>query len=57
MSELEKFDDIDPVATCLGIIGMCSWTYQWFSPDGCLTPAQLAAEFSKTVLQGIERRS
>jgi AcrR family transcriptional regulator len=46
--------DIDPIATCLGIIGMCSWTYQWFSPEGRLTPKELAAEFSKMVLKGIE---
>jgi len=46
--------DLDPRTTCLGIIGMCAWTYQWFSPDGRLRGAEIAADFAKMILQGVE---
>jgi TetR/AcrR family transcriptional regulator, cholesterol catabolism regulator len=47
--------DLDARATSLGIIGMCAWTYQWFSSRGRLSGAELADEFAKLVLQGIEK--
>jgi AcrR family transcriptional regulator len=46
--------DLDPRTTCLGIIGMCAWTYQWFSPDGRLSGREIADEFADIVLKGIK---
>jgi AcrR family transcriptional regulator len=46
--------DLDARTTCLGIIGMCAWTYQWFSPEGRLTGRKIADEFAGIVLKGIE---
>lgn len=45
---------LDARATCLGIIGMCAWTYQWFSPHGHLSSQEIADEFAEIVLKGIE---
>jgi TetR/AcrR family transcriptional regulator, cholesterol catabolism regulator len=46
--------DLDPRTTCLGIIGMCAWTYQWFSPKGRRSGVQIATEFAEVILKGIE---
>lgn len=48
--------DIDPMITSLGIVGMCAWTYQWFKSNGRLSAAELAAQFSKLVLKGIQSK-
>jgi AcrR family transcriptional regulator len=45
--------DLDGPVTCLGIIGMCAWTYQWFSPKGRLPIHSIAKQFTAMVLDGI----
>jgi TetR/AcrR family transcriptional regulator, cholesterol catabolism regulator len=42
------------VAT-LGILGMCNWLCQWYTPSGRLTPAQIADHFADLVLDGLRR--
>jgi hypothetical protein len=39
--------------TAHAIIGMCNWLYQWYSPQGHLTPHEIAAIFSDLVINGV----
>lgn len=45
--------DLDPRVTCLGILGMCAWTYQWFSQRGRLSATEIADNFSALLLDGL----
>jgi hypothetical protein len=40
---------------CLGILGMCAWTYQWFSSAGRLSAEQVSEEFCRIVLSGLQK--
>ncbi|WP_307873594.1 MULTISPECIES: TetR/AcrR family transcriptional regulator [unclassified Frankia] len=39
--------------TALAILGMCSWTYQWFRPAGERTTAEIAQHFYDLVMNGL----
>ena len=45
--------DLDPRIVCLSILGMCAWTYQWFSHRGRLSATEVADNFSALVLDGL----
>jgi AcrR family transcriptional regulator len=45
--------DLEPRVVSLGVIGMCAWAYQWYSPDGKLTAAEVADTFTAMVWEGI----
>ena len=45
--------DLDSRVTCLGIIGMCAWMYQWFSHDGRLSASDVAETFSSILIEGL----
>lgn len=45
--------DLDARVVCLGIIGMCAWTYQWFSDKGRLSADEVADNFSALLLEGL----
>ncbi len=45
--------DVDPDLAALGAVGMCDWTYQWFSPQGRLSVDDVARSFALIVLRGI----
>lgn len=48
-----EFRPLDPPVTALAILGMCNWLYEWYSPDGPLTPRQIATLFSEMILNGL----
>jgi AcrR family transcriptional regulator len=48
-----EFRDVNVTVTTLAILGMCNWLYEWYSPDGALTPHEIAALFSELVLNGL----
>ncbi|MBI5303047.1 MAG: TetR/AcrR family transcriptional regulator [Chloroflexi bacterium] len=50
------FRATDVKMTTLAILGMCNWLYQWYSPDGRLSPEQIAATFSDTIINGLKRK-
>jgi len=50
-----EFRATDVKLTALAILGMCNWLYQWYSPDGRLTPEQIAALFFDTIIHGLKR--
>lgn len=37
----------------LGILGMCAWAYQWYSPQGKLSAREVADTFTAMVWEGI----
>lgn len=41
----------------LGLLGMLNWTHQWFSPDGELSPREIATYLVDLALQGLVARS
>ncbi len=45
--------DLDVALTVKAIVGMCNSTLYWLRPDGRLTTATVAAEFSDLVVRGI----
>lgn len=49
-------DGFDPQVTALGILGMCAWASQWFKSGGRLSAEQVADEFARLVLRGLETR-
>jgi AcrR family transcriptional regulator len=51
----KHFYALDTRMVALAILGMCNWLYQWYSPEGRLTPQQIAEIFSGVVLNGIAR--
>lgn len=45
--------DLEPRVVSLGVIGMCAWAYQWYSPKGKLSAQEVAETFTAMVWQGI----
>lgn len=45
--------DIDIPVVSLGLIGMCAWTYQWYTPKGRLKIDHVARIFGELAAQGI----
>jgi AcrR family transcriptional regulator len=48
--------DLDVRLTRLGILGMCNWAYQWFTPGGEHTSGQIAEFFADLVINGVVAR-
>jgi len=43
----------DTRVAAYALFGMMNWIYTWYDPDGEVTPAQLAEQFSEVFLHGI----
>ena len=50
-----EFRDVDEVIAAYGLIGMASWTYQWFEPDGRLSRDEIVDLFTSIFLDGLKR--
>lgn len=48
-----EFRDVDAPLVTLALFGMCNWAYQWYQPNGPLTPRQIAEQFGGYLLEGI----
>lgn len=48
--------DLDVPVTCLALIGMCAWSYQWYSPRGRLKPEVVSRIFANLALEGVASR-
>jgi len=48
-----SFRDVDPRLTTLAVFGMCNWAYQWYRPDGPLSPREIAERFFDLLLNGL----
>jgi len=51
-----EFRDVDVKIVSFGILGMCNWLYQWYSPHGRLPAAEIGEIFASLVFSGLERR-
>jgi len=45
--------DLNPRVLSLGVIGMCGWAYQWYSPQGKLSAEEIADAFTVMVWEGM----
>ena len=45
--------DVDADVAAFGALGMCDWTYQWFSPKGRLPAEAIAHQFALIFLRGV----
>lgn len=48
--------DLDVRAVTYAIQGMVNWAHRWFNPEGRLSPTELAAQWAKLLLRGLETR-
>lgn len=51
--ESGEFRQLDPRLTALAVLSVGNWMYQWYTPDGSLTPDEIASSFSELLLNGI----
>lgn len=49
----EFSQEVDPDVAALGLLGMWVWTYQWYRPDGDMTPAEIARQLTVMSMQSI----
>lgn len=52
-----NFRKVDSKMAAHAILGMCNWLYQWYSPDGRLTPQQIAKVFADLIVLGLASRT
>lgn len=48
-----SFRDVDPRLTTLAVFGMCNWAYQWYRPEGPLSPREIAERFFDLLFNGL----
>lgn len=48
-----SFRDVDPRLTTLAVFGMCNWAYQWYAPEGPLSPRAIGERFFDLVFNGL----
>ena len=51
----KDFRHVDTKMAAHAILGMCNWLYQWYAPEGRLSPQEIAAIFSDLALDGLTR--
>ncbi len=49
-----EFREVDPRLTTLALFGMCNWAYQWYAPEGPLTPREIAERFFDLLFHGLK---
>lgn len=50
------FRALDAKMVSFGILGMCNWLYQWYSPEGRLSARQIGEIFADLVFDGVAAR-
>lgn len=48
-----EFVSCDPTLTACAILGALNWSVRWFSPEGRLTPAEIADGFADYLMRGL----
>ena len=51
-----EFTAVDPALAALQLFGMCNWSWTWFEPAKEWSAEQIAAEFCRTLLDGLLRK-
>jgi AcrR family transcriptional regulator len=52
-----EFRDVDEVIAAYALIGMSSWTYQWFEPEGRLSREEVTDILTGVFLQGVRAQA
>jgi AcrR family transcriptional regulator len=50
-----EFSSVDPKWATLLILSAVNWLYQWYRPDGPLSPDEIAERFIEMIFQGMQR--
>ncbi len=50
------FDDVDTKFAALTIFSTVNWIYQWYQPDGEITPEEIADKLSDFLLNGLRKK-
>jgi AcrR family transcriptional regulator len=50
-----KLNEVDVTSAAFSLLGMILWLSRWYSPDGRLTPEEIAEEITKIALGGLLR--
>jgi AcrR family transcriptional regulator len=50
-----EFRPVNVTVATLAILGMCNWLYEWYSPEGALSPSAIAAVYAELILNGLAR--
>ncbi|KKE79806.1 TetR/AcrR family transcriptional regulator [Bacilli bacterium] len=50
--EFRKADRPDMLA--YGVLGIVNWSYNWYNPEGDVSPSELAKIYANVILKGIE---
>ncbi|MGZ3625870.1 MAG: hypothetical protein ACXVB7_22535 [Ktedonobacteraceae bacterium] len=45
--------NVDPKIVSFGILGMCNWMSQWYSPDGQFTYQHVSTMFANIIANGL----
>ena len=53
MKSGEFSTDLDVQIVSYGLLGMLNWLYQWYRPQGRLTPREVAEQFTTMALTGL----
>jgi hypothetical protein len=54
MEKGEFRPDLDAAIISFGILGVTSWSYRWFNPEGRLTSRKVAVIYVEMILKGIQ---
>lgn len=49
-----SFAGVEPRMAATACLSLCNWTYQWYDPDGPLSPEAIADQFSDLLLRGLQ---
>lgn len=49
-----EFRAVDPKLAALAVLSSVNWVYQWYRPDGPLSPEQVADSFADLFLRGLQ---
>lgn len=50
------FDCPDPAQAARALLGLMNWTITWYSPQGSLSPTQIADQYADLLLHGLLQR-
>ncbi len=51
-----SFQEVDPTVAAFALLGMSSWVYRWYRPEGRLSIEEISVILQQVMLSGLERR-
>jgi TetR/AcrR family transcriptional regulator, cholesterol catabolism regulator len=50
-------EELDPRFATIFVLSTANWLYQWYRPDGSLTPEDIATRFSELIQEGLRKEA